>query len=256
MKISACLITLNEERNLPRCLAGVAPLVDDLLIVDSGSSDGTIDIAVKYGARVVRQDWLGYVRQKNFALANARHDWVLSIDADEEISPELAESIARVKADPASESPNAPNGYQVSRLVYYRDRWIRHGDWYPDRLVRLFRRDQARFSGGHVHEKLELPGEHPILAGPLRHFTYEDADDRAERCARYARLWAQTAHEEHRNAGLLSGPLHGLARFVKGFIFKRGFLDGAVGWDIAVGNAREAWLKYELLRQLNRERNP
>ncbi len=255
MKITACLITLNEERHLPRCLASVAPLVDDILVVDSGSVDSTVDLAAKFGARVVGQDWLGYVGQKNFALDRATHEWVLSIDADEEISPELAASITRVKNDPASASSTAPNGYQVSRLVFYRGQWIRHGDWYPDRLVRLFRRDEARFSGGHVHEKLELPGEHPILPGHLHHFTYENADDRAARCARYAQLWAQSAHEQHRRASIWSGPLHGLARFVKGYVFKSGFRDGAVGWDIAAGNAREAWLKYDLLRQLNREQS-
>jgi glycosyltransferase involved in cell wall biosynthesis len=253
MKISSCIITLNEERNLPRCLASVSPLVDEIVIVDSGSTDGTREIAEKFGARVVNQDWLGYVGQKNFALEQARYDWILSIDADEEISPELAEAIASVKADPAAVLAGAPNGSEVSRLVFYRKRWIRHGDWYPDRLVRLFRRDEARFSGGHVHEKLELPGEHPILPGHLHHFTYENATDRAERSARYAALWARTAHEEHRPAGILSAPGHALARLFKCFVLKGGFLDGAVGWDIALGNAREVWLKYRLLLKLNRE---
>lgn len=251
MKISACIIALNEERNLPRCLKSVAPLVDEILLIDSNSTDATPEIAKQFGARVVQQEWLGYVGQKNFALDQATHSWVLSIDADEEISPELAASIARVKADPAADLPGAPNGYQFSRLVFYRNKWIRHGDWYPDRLVRLFRRTEARFTGGRVHEKLELRGEHPILAGHLHHFTYEDAHDRAQRCAKYAALWAQSAHEQHRRAYPWSGPLHALARFGKGFILKRGFLDGAVGWDIAAGNAREVWLKYDLLRKLN-----
>jgi glycosyltransferase involved in cell wall biosynthesis len=254
MKISACLITLNEERNLPRCLKSVARLVDEILVVDSGSTDATLDIAEKFGARVVLQDWLGYVGQKNFALAQASHAWVLSIDADEEISSELAASIARIKADFAADAPGAPNGYEISRIVFYRGRWIRHGDWYPDRLVRLFRRTEARFSGGRVHEKLELRGEHPILPGHLHHFTYENASDRADRCARYAALWAQSAREQHRNAYAWSGPVHALARFAKGYVLKRGFLDGAIGWDIAAGNAREVWLKYQLLGKLNRER--
>jgi glycosyltransferase involved in cell wall biosynthesis len=254
MKISACIITLNEERNLPRCLQSVAPLVDEILVVDSGSTDKTLAIAAKFEARIVHQDWLGYVDQKNFALAQAQHDWVLSIDADEEISTELADSIARVKTDPAGDAPGSPNGYEFSRIVFYRGRWIRHGDWYPDRLVRLFRRAEARFTGGRVHEKLELPGEHPILPGHLHHFTYENASDRAARCARYATLWAESAHEQHRRAFAWSGPLHALARFGKGFVLKRGFLDGAVGWDIAAGNAREVWIKYHLLRKMNRER--
>jgi glycosyltransferase involved in cell wall biosynthesis len=255
VKISACIITLNEERNLPRCLASVAPLVDEILIVDSGSTDKTLEIAQKFGARVVHQDWLGYVGQKNFALDHALHPWALSIDADEEISPELAASVSRVRTDASADSPAAPKGYQFSRLVFYRKKWIRHGDWYPDRLVRLFRRAEARFGGGRVHEKLELPGEHPILPGHLHHFTYENASDRADRCARYAELWALSAHEQGRRAHAWSGPLHALARFGKGFFLKGGFLDGAVGWDIAAGNAREVMLKYQLLEKLNRKLN-
>jgi len=252
VKITACIITLNEERNLVRCLTSVAALVDEILIVDSGSTDATPEIAAKFGARVVTQNWLGYVGQKNFALAQAAHSWVLSIDADEEISGELAKAIARVKADPAADSPGAPNGYQFSRIVFYRQKWIRHGDWYPDRLVRLFRRTEARFTGGRVHEKLEIRGEHPILPGHLHHFTYEDAFDRQQRCRKYAELWAESAHEKRKRAYPWSGPLHALARLGKGFVLKRGFLDGAVGWDVALGNAREVWLKYDLLRELNR----
>ena len=253
MKISACLITLNEERNLPRCLKSVAPLADEILVIDSGSTDRTREIAREFGARVMEQPWLGYVGQKNFALDQAAQAWVLSIDADEEISSELAAAIARVKADPACDLPAAPNGYEVSRLVFYRGRWIRHGDWYPDRLVRLFRREAARFRGGRVHEKLELPGAHPILPGHLHHFTYDHAADRARRRAVYAALWAQSAQEEGRRAAPWSDPVHALARLAKGFILKRGFLDGAVGWDVAWGNAQETALKYRLLRQLNHD---
>jgi glycosyltransferase involved in cell wall biosynthesis len=253
MKISACIIVLNEERNLPRCLKSIAPLVDEILVVDSASTDATAEIAREFGARVVQQDWLGYVGQKNFALDQAVHPWVLSIDADEEVSTELAASITRLKADPAADSPGAPNGYQVSRIVFYRGHWIHHGDWYPDHLVRLFHRAEARFSGGRVHEKLELSGVHPILPGHLHHFTYENAADRAARCAKYAALWAQSAHEQGRHAYPWSGPAHALARFAKGFFLKGGFFDGAIGWDIALGNAREVWLKYQLLRKLNGE---
>ena len=252
MKISACLIVLNEERNLPRCLASVAPLVDEIVAIDSASTDATAAIAQKFGARVIQQEWLGYVGQKNFAIAQAAHPWVLSIDADEEISPELAAAILRVKNDPASDTAGAPAGYEVSRIVFYRNKWIRHGDWYPDRLVRLFRRDKARFTGGRVHEKLELDGDFLSLPGHLHHFTYEDPADRAARCAKYASLWAQTAHEQQRRAGPLSAPLHAAARFLKGYLLKRGVLDGEVGWDVAAGNAREVWLKYTLLRELNR----
>ena len=248
MKISACLITLNEVRNLSRVLSSVLPLVDEVLLVDSGSTDGTLQIAHDAGARIIIQPWLGYVAQKNFTLEHAAYPWVLSIDADEEVSPELAASIRELRESASVDLPTAPNGYRVSRMVFYRGRWIRHGDWYPDHLVRLFRRDEARFIGGHVHEKLEIAGQHPLLPGHLHHYTYASADARKARCAQYATLWAQTAYEAGRRASPWTGPLHALARFGKGYFLKRGFLDGAIGYDIALGNAREVALKYRLLR--------
>ncbi len=250
MKISACLIVLNEEKNLARCLASVAPVADEIVVVDSGSTDGTVALAERLGARVVRQEWLGYVGQKNFALDQAAHPWVLSLDADEELSPELIDSIRHLRAARDGDVDGRPNGYLVSRLVFYRGRWIRHGDWYPDRLVRLFRRSEARFTGGRVHEKLEIAGEHPVLAGDLYHYTYVDANDRAARCATYAALWAQTALEKGRRTWPGLGLVHAAWRFVRGYVFKRGFLDGPVGFDVALGNAREVRLKYRLLRGL------
>ena len=250
MKISACVITLNEERNLPRCLKSVASLVDEIVVVDSGSTDRTAAIAREFGARVVAQPWLGYVAQKNFALDQAAHPWVLSIDADEEISAELAAGILEVKSGHLHSAPDV-NGYEVSRLVFYRGRWIYHGDWYPDRLVRLFRREAARFTGGLVHEKLEITGPTPLLPGHLHHYTYAGPVDRAERCARYAELWAQSARAAGKKAGPLAAPLHAAARFLKGYILKAGFLDGGIGLDIALGNAREVALKYRLLRGLS-----
>jgi glycosyltransferase involved in cell wall biosynthesis len=252
VKISACLIVCNEEKNLARCLQSVAPVVDEIVVVDSGSTDRTVAIARSFQARVIAQPWLGYVGQKNFALEQALHPWVLSIDADEELSPELAAAIAQLRGDPAEDAPGAFNGYTVSRMVFYRGKWIRHGDWYPDRLVRLFRRAEARFSGGRVHEKLEIAGHHPLLPGELHHFTYTDPADRAHRSATYAALWAQSAHEAGRRTWPGIGASHAALRFVRGFVFKRGFLDGAAGFDVARGNAREVWLKYHLLREMQR----
>ena len=251
MKISACLIVFNEEKNLERCLRSIAPVVDEIVVVDSGSADRTLEIARAFQARIVEQPWLGYVGQKNLALGQALHPWALSVDADEELSPELAAALLRLRHDPAAEAPGAPNGYTVSRLVFYRGRWIRHGDWYPDRLVRLFRCAEARFTGGRVHEKLEIAGEHPVLPGHLHHYTYADAADRAKRCATYAALWAESAREAGRRTWPGIGISHAALRFVRGYIFKGGFLDGAAGFDVALGNAREVRLKYQLLRQLN-----
>ncbi len=251
MKISVCLITLNEERNLPRCLASVAPIADEIVIVDSGSRDRTAEIAQQFNARFIHQDWLGNTHQKNFAQDQASHPWVFNIDADEELCPELIRAINKLKTDQASDSSDAPDGYRVSRMVFYLGKWIRHGDWYPDYLVRLYRRDKARFSGGDVHGQVKVHGTAQLLPGHLHHFTYTDAADRSARCAKYASSWAKTAHQEGRRCNALAPFLHAAVRFSKGYILKHGFCDGKIGWEIAMGNAHEVWLKYHLLYQLN-----
>ena len=164
MKISFCLITLNEEQNLLRCLTSFADLADEIVVVDSGSTDNTECMAREFGARWEHQDWLGFVAQKNRALALATYEWLFSIDADEELSPKLREEVRAIKSStPAPEV----GGFDMPRCVFYEGKWIRHGDWYPDRLVRLFRRDGARFVGGKVHERLEVKGNVDSLTGEL-----------------------------------------------------------------------------------------
>ena len=248
MKISFCLITLNEEENLPRCLESCAGLADEIVVVDSGSTDGTGRLAAAAGARVFHQDWLGYVGQKNKALALARHDWVFSLDADEELSPALQ---AEIRALKATEPPPTVSGFSMPRCVYYEGRWIRHGDWYPDRLTRLFRRERAQFAGGRVHERLELAGDILALRGDLHHYSFRDAADHRARSELYARLWAQDKFEAGRSAGALSPWLHGAFRWLRGYVVRGGFLDGAQGWRIAALCAREVVLKYRLLRGLH-----
>jgi glycosyltransferase involved in cell wall biosynthesis len=253
MKISFCLITLNEEENLARCLKSCAALADEIVVVDSGSRDGTAQIARQFGARFLHQDWLGYVGQKNMALSLATNDWVFSIDADEELSPELQQQIAVVKRD-STVSDIA--GFSVPRCVLYEGRWIRHGDWYPDRLVRLFRRDRARFVGGKVHERLDVAGAIRPLSGELFHHSFRDAADHWERCQRYARLWAETQYETRRTATALAPLLHAAFRWFRGYVLKRGFLDGRQGWNIAKFSAKEVHLKYRLLRQMSAKLKP
>jgi glycosyltransferase involved in cell wall biosynthesis len=254
MKISAVIITLNEEQNLARCLASVRPLADEIVVVDSGSTDGTRAVAETFGARWVMETWRGYTEQKNFALAQAQYDWVLSVDADEEISPELQASLVAVK-NGGHGPPLRVGGYRVSRVVCYRGKWIYHGDWYPDYLVRLFRRDAARFAGGTVHERLEIQGgvkACPLLPGELRHFTYRDAGDRNRRIEKYATLWAKMAQAAGKRAKPWDAVLHGATRLLRGYIWRGGFWDGELGWEIAWGNAREVYLKYQQLAELNR----
>ena len=250
MKISACLITLNEESNLRRCLQSCAGLVDEMVVVDSGSSDATETIAREFGVRWVHQDWLGFVGQKNHVLGLASHPWVLSIDADEEISPELAQEIARIKQTGA---PDNVTGYSMPRCVLYEGRWIRHGDWYPDRLTRLYRKTGARFAGGKVHERLEVSaGRVESLRGDLFHYSFKDAADHWARCQKYARLWAETQHEAGRTFGPFAPWSRSAFRWLRGYWLRGGFLDGPQGWRIARMNAREVFLKHRLLQQMRR----
>jgi glycosyltransferase involved in cell wall biosynthesis len=248
MKISFCLITLNEEENLPRCLRSCADLADEIVIVDSGSKDGTAKIAAEFSARFVHHDWLGYVGQKNKVLSLAQNEWVFSLDADEELSPALRDEIRALKQ---SAIANDTSGFSMPRCVLYEGRWIRHGDWYPDRLTRLFRRERVKFAGGRVHERLEISGAVIPLRGDLHHYSFRDEADHRARGDRYAKLWAQDKYEAGKNAGALSPILHGAFRWLRGFVLKRGFLDGAQGWRIANISAREVALKYRLLRELN-----
>jgi len=249
MNISFCLITLNEERNLPRCLKSCADLAGEIVVLDSGSSDGTEKTARQFGARWQHQDWLGYVGQKNKVLSLASHPWVFSLDADEELSPELRDEIKLLKEiEPADDR----GGFSVPRCVLYEGRWIRHGDWYPDRLVRLFRRDRVKFTGGKVHERLEVDGRIVPLRGELYHYSFKDAADHWARCQKYARLWAETQHEAGSTTNAIAPYVHALFRWFRGYVFRGGFLDRKQGWRIASFCAREVLLKYQLLRRMNR----
>jgi glycosyltransferase involved in cell wall biosynthesis len=248
MKISLCIITLNEEVNLRRCLTNAALLADEIIVVDSGSTDGTEQVAREFGAQWVHQDWLGFVAQKNHVLSLANHDWILSLDADEALSADLFSELLSVKE---VRFPDGITGFSFPRCVLYEGKWIRHGDWYPDRLVRLFQKGSAKFAGGKVHERLELEGTVQELEGELEHHSFLDAADHWARCETYAQLWAEMKHEEGQKAHRLDGPIHAGVRWVRGYLFRGGFLDGAQGRQIARLTAREVNLKYRLLRQMN-----
>jgi len=251
MKISFCLITRNEEANLPRCLGSAEGLADEIVVLDSGSTDGTEAVARRFGARWHRRDWTGYVDQKNHLLSLAQHEWVFSLDADEALSEPLRAEVRRLKETGA---PAALSGYDMPRCVFYEGRWIRHGDWYPDRLVRLFRRSRARFAGGRVHERLEIQGPIASFHSDLYHYSFKDANDHRARGELYAQLWAETQFEQGRRAGPLDPWLHAGFRWVRGYLIRRGFLDGPPGWRIARLCAREVFRKYRLLLEMEQRR--
>tara|TARA_R110002096_G_scaffold292704_11_gene487174 strand:+ start:7267 stop:8022 length:756 start_codon:yes stop_codon:yes gene_type:complete len=248
MKISLCIITRNEEENLRRCLTSAAELVDQIVVLDSGSTDDTEAVAKEFGALWKTREWSGFVDQKNAVLDLAENEWVLSLDGDEALSSTLAEELLSLKKlSPEPES----SGFCMPRCVCYEGRWIRHGDWYPDRLVRFFRKSKAHFAGGKVHERLEIEGPILSLKGDIEHYSFRSIKDHEERGEHYAQLWAESAKENGRSASLLDPYTHAAARWLRSYIFRGGFLDGQIGWTIARISTREVFAKYRLLQKLN-----
>jgi glycosyltransferase involved in cell wall biosynthesis len=228
--LSVILITHNESRNVLACLQSVA-FADEWIVVDSGSSDDTRELAAAFGARVLRtDDWPGFGAQKNRALALARGRWVLSIDADERVSPELALQIRSVVAQPSTE----PAGCELPRMSRFCGQWMRHGDWYPDRVLRLFRREAGRFSDDKVHERLLVQGVVARLHGHLLHDTMPNLDDALAKMNRYSTGRAQDMLRRGRRGSIAGAFAHGLWAFVRGYVLRRGFLDGRLGLILAL----------------------
>ena len=249
MPLSVVLITQNAAAQLPECLASVA-FADEVVVVDSASSDGTADVAARLGARVIQKEWMGFGRQKQFAADQAAHDWVLSLDADERASPELAASIVRALERPASPV------YRMARRNRFMGRWLSHGEGYPDWSARLYDRRRARWSDDPVHEKLVYAVSPARLQGDLLHDSAEDLGRYLEKQNRYTLLAARELHASGRRAGFLELALSPLVRFVKFYLLRLGFLDGVPGLvHISIG-CMNSFLKYAKLIELQRARQP
>jgi len=245
LPLSVVLITHNAAAQLADCLASVA-FADEVLVVDSGSSDGTADIAARYGARVVQKEWMGFGPQKQFAVEQAAHDWVLCLDADERVSPELAASLVR-----ALQAPVSPV-YRMARRNRFLGRWLRHGEGYPDWSVRLFDRRQARWSDDAVHEKVLFSVTPGTLQGDLLHESAEDIGRYLEKQNRYTTLAAEELHRRGKRAGMAELTLSPLVRFIKFYVLRLGFLDGMPGLaHIAVG-CMNSFMKYAKLVELQK----
>ena len=245
MALSVVLITQNAAAQLPDCLASVA-FADEVVVVDSDSSDDTVKVAAHYGARVVKKEWLGFGRQKQFAVEQAAHDWVLCLDADERVSPELAASLVR-----ALNAPAAPV-YRMARRNRFLGRWLRHGEGYPDWSPRLFDRRQARWSDDVVHEKVLYAVTPGTLEGDLLHESAEGIGRYLDKRNRYSTLAAQELHRHGRSAGLAELAFSPLVRFIKFYFLRLGCLDGLPGLvHIAIG-CMNSFTKYAKLIELNR----
>jgi glycosyltransferase involved in cell wall biosynthesis len=244
--ISAVLITLDEEPRIAAALESVR-FCDEVLVMDAGSTDRTRDIAEAAGARVVVRPWEGFTAQRNHAVTEARHDWVLAVDADERVTPAL-----RAQIESARSAGFTHAGYRIPRVAFYLGRWIRGTDWYPDPQLRLFDRRRGRWSGGLIHESVRVEGSVGRLNGELEHYSYDDISDHLTTIDRYTTLWARQAHSEGRRAGVLDGCLASSWAFLRNYILKRGFLMGEAGLTISTLNAYYTYVKMVKLRELAR----
>jgi len=230
--LSAVVITLNAARTLDACLASVG-FADERLVVDCGSTDATREIALARGARVLHQDWLGYGRQKQFAAEQARHDWVLSLDADEQVSPALRRSIETALAA----EPPATTAWTVARCNRFMGRWLRHGEGYPDWTLRLYRRDRARWSADPVHERVLADDPPARLSGDLLHDSAESLSSYFAKQARYTSIQAEALRGRGPLRNAVSMVLSPVARFLRFYLLRAGFLDGIPGLvHIAIGS--------------------
>ena len=245
-KVSVTIITLNEAEHIAAAIDSVS-WADEIVVVDSGSSDGTADIARARGGRVSTRVWTGYVDQKNHAASLASNDWILSIDADERVTPELT---AEIQALLRSEPPR--RGYRVPRITFHLGRWIRTTDFYPDYQARLYDRRAGAWRGELVHESVQVDGGVDYLRGELQHYSFRDLTDHLSRVNHYTTLAARQLHGRGRRATAIDLLVHPPAAFLRNYLLRRGFLDGTAGLIISVVNAYSVFLKFAKLWELER----
>jgi glycosyltransferase involved in cell wall biosynthesis len=238
MKITATVITLNEERNIEAALRSLS-WADQIVVIDSCSTDATVELAHQYADLVLVNSWPGYAAQKNFAAEQAKNDWIFNLDADERVSPELASEIEALK----NGSDPQVSGLEMPRLCFYQGRWIRHSGWYPDYKLRLYDRRAASWKGEFVHESVSVRGETGRLRGDLLHYTADSASEHHLRMDRYTTLAAQEALSQGEGVSAASILLSPPVAFIKSYIFKLGFLDGVPGLAIARFAAHYVFLK-------------
>lgn len=251
IKLSVVIITLNEEKNIARCIKSVAPIADEILVVDSYSSDNTKTICLELGVTFMEHPFDNFVDQKNFADQSARYNHILSIDADEELSEELLASIKKVKENFEADA------YDFNRLNNYCGKWIKHSGWYPDRKLRLYDRTKGRWGGVKIHEKIEMQTgtTTAFLKGDLLHYSYTSIQDHISQANRFSSLGAESAINKGRKANLIKVVLFPFWRFIRNYLLKLGFLDGYYGFVVCMIISHENFLKYVKMLELQKNKN-
>lgn len=247
LKISGVIITLNEEKNIHRCLESMIKVCDEIIVIDSGSMDKTIEISEKFGAKVIYQDFLGYTEQKNFAIDQSNFPYVLSLDADEALSEELINSILKIK-----KSWNY-DGYEMNRLTNYCGSWVYHCGWYPDRKIRLFKKDKVRWLGGALHEKLCMNqgATSSRISGDLLHYSYYTIDDHLSQINKFTKISSKELFEKGYCPSSFRIMISAPVKFFRDFILKLGFLDGYTGFRISLLSSFATFLKYARTKELH-----
>jgi glycosyltransferase involved in cell wall biosynthesis len=250
MELSAVIITKNEEHNIGRCLASVKGIADDIVVLDSFSTDRTGAIAAEHGARFLQHVFEGHIEQKNRAISHAKYPWVLSLDADEALDDRLALSIREAMKAPAAD------GYTMNRLTNYCGGWIRHGGWYPDTKLRLWDSRMGRWTGINPHDRYEMDASARIvhLPGDILHYSYNSIEDHYRQVEYFTTIAAKAYADRGKGAPLLKRLFSPVAKFIGDYLLRLGFLDGGRGFTIARISAYATWLKYQKLHALHTQR--
>lgn len=245
-KLSAVIITFNEERNIVRCIDSLQEIVDEIIVVDSFSTDKTIELCESKGVKVIQNKFEGHIQQKNFALQQAKNDWVISLDADEALTEELKKSIIEVLKNPTVK------GYKFNRLTNYCGKWVRFCGWYPDTKLRMVDRNFAIWQGINPHDKLELTDgkKEGFLKGDLLHYSYYTKEDHYKQIEYFGKIAAQEAFKDGKRVNKLFLVGKVIAQFVKSYVLKLGILDGITGLKISYRSAYATYRKYKMLSQL------
>ncbi len=239
------IITHNEEERLPAALESLAGVVSEIIVVDSHSTDATVKIARRFGCQVFERGWTNYADQKNFGNRQAKYPWILSLDADERLSADLREEIISLHGS----EPDCA-GFSIPRRVFYLGRWIRHSGWYPDRHVRLFRREKARWEGDYVHERLVVDGPVRRLRSDILHFPYRNITEHMKRINLFSELGAKKLYASQKKCRWYHLVFLPLGRFCRHYFFRGGFLDGFPGLVIAVLSGYAVFARYAKLKEI------
>jgi len=241
MKISATIITYNEEENIGDCIQSLKEIADEIIVVDSHSTDRTQKICLEKNVKFIQHEFEGHIQQKNFAMMKAAYDWILSLDADERISEELKGTIEEIKTN------NSADAYLMNRLNNYCGKWIKHGVWYPDKKIRLWNKQKGKWGGKNPHDKVVMNANSKLkfLKGDMLHYTVRTREEYKAQMEKFSDIAAVSMKEEGIKSSLLKAQLSGTFAFIHSYILRAGFMDGKAGYEIAIGYSKYTRMKYQ-----------